>query len=41
VQYVALVDRDTFEPAAVAAAGQMLAVAARVGPTRLIDNLVM
>ncbi|HEV8652187.1 MAG TPA: pantoate--beta-alanine ligase [Actinomycetes bacterium] len=41
VQYVALVDRDTFEPAAVAAAGQVLAVAARVGPTRLIDNLVM
>jgi len=41
VQYVALVDRDTFEPAVTAAAGQLLAVAARVGPTRLIDNLVL
>jgi len=40
-QYVALVDPDTFEPVATAEAGHLLAVAARVGPARLIDNLVL
>jgi pantoate--beta-alanine ligase len=41
VQYVALVDRDTFEPPPAAAAGQVLAAAVRLGPTRLIDNVVL
>jgi pantoate--beta-alanine ligase len=40
-QYVALVEPDSFEPSATAAAGQVLAVAARVGPARLIDNLTL
>ena len=37
--YVALVDPATFEPAKQAAPGQVLATAARVGSTRLIDNV--
>jgi pantoate--beta-alanine ligase len=41
VQYVALVDPDTFEPVPLAEAGHLLAVAARVGPARLIDNVVL
>jgi pantoate--beta-alanine ligase len=40
-QYVALVEPDGFEPAPTAEPGQVLAVAARVGPARLIDNLVL
>ena len=40
-QYVALVDPDSFEPVTTAEAGHLLAVAARVGPARLIDNLVL
>ena len=39
--YVALVDADSFEPAKQAEAGQVLATAARVGRTRLIDNVVL
>jgi pantoate--beta-alanine ligase len=39
--YVALVDADSFEPAKQATAGQVLATAARVGRTRLIDNVVL
>ena len=38
--YVALVDPATFEPVKQAEAGQVLATAARVGRTRLIDNVV-
>jgi pantoate--beta-alanine ligase len=41
VQYVALVDRDTFEPPPAAAAGQVLAAAVHLGPTRLIDNVLL
>jgi pantoate--beta-alanine ligase len=41
VQYVALVDPDTFEPVPLAEAGHVLAVAATVGPARLIDNVVL
>jgi pantoate--beta-alanine ligase len=41
VQYVELVDPETFERSAMAEAGQLLAVAARVGHTRLIDNAVL
>jgi pantoate--beta-alanine ligase len=38
VEYVDLVDPDTLEPLAEAASGAVLAVAGRVGSTRLIDN---
>ena len=40
-QYVALVEPDGFEPSRAAEAGHVLAVAARVGPVRLIDNLTL
>jgi pantoate--beta-alanine ligase len=39
--YVALVDPDDFEPAGKAAPGLVLATAARVGRTRLIDNVIL
>jgi pantoate--beta-alanine ligase len=39
--YVALVDPVTFEPVKQAEAGQVLATAARVGRTRLIDNVIL
>ena len=39
--YLALVDPVTFEPAKHAEAGQVLATAARVGRTRLIDNVIL
>ena len=39
--YVALVEEVTFEPAKQAEPGQVLAVAARVGRTRLIDNVIL
>jgi pantoate--beta-alanine ligase len=39
--YVALVDPATFEPAKQAEPGQVLATAARVGRTRLIDNVIL
>jgi pantoate--beta-alanine ligase len=39
--YVALVDPATFEPVKQAEAGQVLATAARVGRTRLIDNVFL
>jgi pantoate--beta-alanine ligase len=39
--YLALVDPDSFEPAKLAAPGQVLAAAARVGRTRLIDNVIL
>jgi pantoate--beta-alanine ligase len=39
--YVALVEEATFEPAKQAQAGQVLATAARVGRTRLIDNVIL
>jgi pantoate--beta-alanine ligase len=41
LQYVALVDPASFEPAKQAEAGQVLATAARVGRTRLIDNVIL
>jgi pantoate--beta-alanine ligase len=41
VDYVALVDPDGFGPVERAEAGQVLAVAARVGRTRLIDNVIL
>jgi pantoate--beta-alanine ligase len=39
--YLAVVDAGTLEPAATASAGNVVIVAARVGRTRLIDNLVL
>jgi len=39
--YVALVDPASFEPVKRAEAGQVLATAARVGRTRLIDNVIL
>ncbi|HUF11483.1 MAG TPA: pantoate--beta-alanine ligase [Longimicrobiales bacterium] len=41
VQYLELVDADSLEPVAVAAPGSVLAVAAFVETTRLIDNIVL
>ena len=41
LQYLALVEPDGFTPPAAAEAGQVLAVAASLGATRLIDNLVL
>jgi pantoate--beta-alanine ligase len=40
-EYVALVEPGGFEPVEHAEAGQVLAVAARVGRTRLIDNVIL
>jgi pantoate--beta-alanine ligase len=40
-EYVALVEPDGFEQAKQAEAGHVLAVAARVGRTRLIDNVIL
>lgn len=39
--YIALVDADTLEPVEVARAGDVLLIAAYVGTTRLIDNVVL
>jgi pantoate--beta-alanine ligase len=41
VDYVALVEPDGFGPVERAEAGHVLAVAARVGRTRLIDNVIL
>jgi pantoate--beta-alanine ligase len=41
VDYVSLVDPDTFQPVPEAAKDQVLAAAARLGRTRLIDNEVL
>jgi pantoate--beta-alanine ligase len=40
-EYVALVEPDGFEPVERAEAGQVLAVAARLSRTRLIDNVIL
>ncbi len=41
VDYVALVDWTTLQPIDVATPGSLFAVAAKVGPTRLIDNTIL
>jgi pantoate--beta-alanine ligase len=41
VHYIELVDWTTLEPMEVAAPGGLFAVAASVGPTRLIDNTIL
>jgi pantoate--beta-alanine ligase len=40
-EYLALVDPDTMEPVTHLHASALLAVAAHVGSTRLIDNLIL
>ncbi len=39
--YIAIVDPDTLSPVPVAVAGTIIAVAARVGSTRLLDNHIL
>lgn len=41
VDYIAIVDPDRLEPVVAAAPGSVVAVAARLGSTRLIDNLTL
>lgn len=41
IDYIALVDSSTLEPVATAEPGTLFAVAAWVGPTRLIDNTIL
>lgn len=41
VDYLAIVDPDRLEPVAVAEQGTIVAIAARVGSTRLIDNVIL
>jgi pantoate--beta-alanine ligase len=41
LEYLAVMDPETLEPAPVAAPGSIIAIAARVGTTRLIDNLIL
>jgi pantoate--beta-alanine ligase len=41
VDYLAIVDPQRLEPVAVAEQGTIVAIAARVGPTRLIDNIIL
>ena len=41
VEYLAVMDPETLEPAATAATGSIVAIAARVGTTRLIDNVIL
>jgi pantoate--beta-alanine ligase len=40
-EYIAVVEPDRLRPVTVAPAGTILAVAARVGSTRLIDNVIL
>ena len=41
LEYLAVMDPATLEPAPIAAAGGIVAIAARVGSTRLIDNVIL
>jgi pantoate--beta-alanine ligase len=41
VEYLAVMDPDTLEPSATATNGSIIAVAAGVGSTRLIDNVIL
>jgi pantoate--beta-alanine ligase len=41
VDYLTIVDPDTLLPLESASAGAMAAVAAHVGTTRLIDNMIL
>lgn len=41
IDYIALVDPSTLDPVEVATPGTLFAIAANVGPTRLIDNTIL
>jgi pantoate--beta-alanine ligase len=41
VEYLAVVDPGTLEPAPIAAGDSIAAIAARIGTTRLIDNVIL
>jgi len=41
VDYIAIVDRDTLQPAPRIEAPILVALAVRIGKTRLIDNLTL
>jgi pantoate--beta-alanine ligase len=41
LEYLAVMDSQTLEPVPVASAGSIVAIAARVGTTRLIDNVIL
>jgi pantoate--beta-alanine ligase len=41
LEYLAVMDPETLEPASIAANGSIVAIAARVGTTRLIDNVIL
>jgi pantoate--beta-alanine ligase len=41
LEYLAVMDSQTLEPVPVATAGNIVAIAARVGTTRLIDNVIL
>jgi pantothenate synthetase len=41
VDYLALVDAERLEPVAIAGPGTIVMVAARVGPSRLIVNIIL
>lgn len=41
LEYLAVMDADTLEPVPIATAGTIVAIAARVGTTRLIDNVIL
>lgn len=41
LEYLAVMDPETLEPAPVAARGSIVAIAARLGSTRLIDNVIL
>ena len=40
-EYLALVDPDSFQPVATVDGRVLIAVAARIGATRLIDNIIL
>jgi pantoate--beta-alanine ligase len=41
LEYLALVDPNTLEPVSLATPGCIIAIAARIGATRLIDNVIL
>jgi pantoate--beta-alanine ligase len=41
LEYLAVMDPDTLEPTALASPGAIVAIAARIGNTRLIDNVIL
>jgi pantoate--beta-alanine ligase len=41
IDYIELVDWSTLAPVEIAASGTLFAIAAYVGPTRLIDNTIL